>query len=677
MAERTGWLAPAFATLLCFACAYDPRNIHVARTEPEWDVSHVAPESWPLCVLIGPGSAVSGIHGTDLGFTVKDPAHPDRLAALFGDTWAETRNGCGYPVSRSDDLEASLPVERPPMLHAGEPTGSEGAACGSLDVPPMQAGPTPWRPIRLFDSPAAGRDDTPLDTGPLRTPVAAFSDGSHVFALYNRDEASQCKVSSECPDGMACSVAPDYRGRRLGECSHTSGSAGGAAPAYCRDVSDCGPGLQCSPTTRGVCLARRPFALQTRHGLVEPPWYRDDPRLGMAYVIDVAARLWPDRPSDYAVVGRFVTNRFVNVAARTVAHFDPEHAESNDYGPGFQTLLLWGRPSFFGSGGAQSLPFLLYQSLEASHGDPRALKWEPHFFAGYGATGKPRWSTRERDAIPVYGTAAKLSDPGSRIEWTEPEFDYVNQMSVSWVAPLKRWVMLYGGDVPAFMVRDPHTGVVPEPFYAQPTAGAIHFRVSPHPWGRASGRQSERDGWTSPEPLLTREEAARYLACGRGGRKELPGCVKDGEGSRLPPALATPRASLGELVGQTFTCFAGDLAEAVQADVSGNPIGRLYAPNVIEAWTENVSDASADELAAEILLERVDVEPLSGRARQIASSRASRRGRHRCCGLAVRPRTRRGARRESMGRRLRAMARRLPRPEVRAPSRPRRSPGRP
>jgi hypothetical protein len=234
--------------------------------------------------------------------------------------------------------------------------------------------------------------------------------------------------------------------------------------------------------------------------------------------------------------------------------------------------LLFGRAAFFTTGGAQALPFLLYQPLEGLRGDPRAIRWDPRFFAGYDAAGKPRWSSREIDAVPIYGTDVRVRN--GRTEWAEPEFDYVTQMTVSYIAPLRRWIMLYGGDVPAFMIRDPRSGVTPDPVHPQPSPGAIHLRAAPHPWGRLMNDRVRYSGWSSPEPLLTRRQAAPYLACPDEGSGALPGCIPESETAPKPPKLGS-------------SCVAGAVAMRVQTDLSGNKIGRLYGANVIEEWTRD------------------------------------------------------------------------------------------
>src|SRR4029077_3353721 len=137
-----------------------------------------ATESFPLCSLIGPSTHSPGIFGTDLGFTVRDPHDEGRLAILFGDTWARAGGACQYPVLGSDDLQAWLPASRPSVLRAGPPAADAASACQSLGYAHTDPeAPTSWPRIRLFDG------DAVLDTGALRTPITAFSDGQRVFVM--------------------------------------------------------------------------------------------------------------------------------------------------------------------------------------------------------------------------------------------------------------------------------------------------------------------------------------------------------------------------------------------------------------------------------------------------------------------------------------------------------------
>jgi len=306
----------------------------------------------------------------------------------------------------------------------------------------------------------------------------------------------------------------------------------------------------------------------------------------------IGVALSPERPADYVVVQELRTNRFQNVAARTVAHFDPVDPTRSDYRPGHHTLLVWGRPAFVEQGGAQSLPFLLFAPLDELR---RTGRLRPRFFAGYGADGAARWSPRESDALPVYGSETRApAAPGRRVRWEEPELDYVNQMSVTFVEPLGRWVMLYGGDAAAFLVTPPAGGYAAHPVHLAPSPGAVHLRSAAHPFGRSTRGAPPSEAWSSPEPALTRGQAATFLACGEGGPAELPGCDErpDPDGpAQMVAGLARLAGDPGKqsVLATTGRCLAGEIVMAAQAELSGGAMGRLYAPNVIEEWTEDVT----------------------------------------------------------------------------------------
>ncbi|HMJ12792.1 MAG TPA: hypothetical protein VK524_15325 [Polyangiaceae bacterium] len=582
----------------------DSRSLQRSSPVPTQKPSSIESRSWVLCSLVGPQTASRGVYGTDLGFSVKQPGS-ERLSLLFGDTIAKPVEGCEYPVFRSDDLQGSLPAVRPAGLGAGPPTGEHAAACQKFEYRVKeQSDPTTWERIRLFAN-TSGKEAALMDTGVLRTPVTAFSDGQAVFAVFIRSDPAYCKAAGDCPAGMSCSKEPGFRGKAPGVCANPPvGFTSDPTPTFCRDGSECGPLLKCKELERGVCMASAPYPTRAQDSTLAPSWYQKDPRQAVAKTMYLARALWPERPADYAVVQRFVTNRFVNVASRTIAHFDAEHPEKNDYRPGNHTLLMWGRPAFVGAGGMQSLPFLLYAPIAALSGTGgQGTRFEPRFFAGFDVAGKARWSERESDAQPLYGTEADVTvgpapDGGARpqrMHWQEPEFDYVNQMSVSYVAPLQRWVMFYGGDVPGFMVMTPESGKAQEPIYAQPAPGAIHMRRARHPWGRLTRDRPTKEGWSSPEPVLTRQQASRFMVCGDANEKLMPGCIEDSdphgpfEVFRSIGRLAS-RHSLGEFLNKAGSCIAGDVAQKVGGALDDNRMGRLYGANIIEEWTEDVTD---------------------------------------------------------------------------------------
>jgi hypothetical protein len=619
-----GWpWATTLALGVCFAavgCVNDTRDLHAQRTEPKRWTSRLGAQSWGLCSLIGPGQRNPGVWGSDLGFTVHVPGD-QRLAILFGDTWTSPVQGCQYPGWSDNDLQGTLPLERPARFKPGppapqlgaQPGARNGSDCELLEYATEQPNDArSWRRVRLFPSAAAHRAQDAMGMSVLRTPLSAWSDGERLLGLFARYESAPCTTQGDCPSGMQCSKDPNYHGIPVRECSPLIHLSDHVAPGYCLENDDCANTSTCDLAREGVCLADAPFTVDTPHGRVSPSWYRDDPRRGIARIIYVASAIWPERPADYATIARFATNRFQNPTARTVAYFDPKHPESADYRPGYHTLFIWGRNGFVESGGAQALPFLLYVPLDELRGPPGQSVWRPRFFAGYDADGLPAWSERESDARPIYGgRLARLQPDTDKLEFAEPEFDQVAQMTLSWVAPLSRWVMFYGGDLPAFLVLEARTGDVRSPVHKQWAPGAIHMRTSPHPWGAAriapqavpaqpsaASAMSEDVGWSSAEPILTREQAAPYLACASGTVDMPKGCVRRPAEFRafelvqaLARATTQPWSDGWKSVAKS--CIAGEISRKVQDRMSGNMIGRLYAPNIIDEWTHDVTDAAA------------------------------------------------------------------------------------
>jgi hypothetical protein len=596
------------------SCYHDSRDLHAARHGSARSPSGLASDSWGLCSIIGPHNHNPGVWGADLGLSAHT-ANAQRLILLFGDTWASPIDGCQFCPAPDNDMQATLPRTRPATFGPGAPADYTHAhTCDLIEYARERDDDvTSWRRARLFPNAHSLGDDA-LDMSGLRTPLATFSDGDRMLAIFLRRDAVPCRTGADCPDAMACTGDPSYAGEPLGECSRIVDLQPDPPAEYCRDDDDCIPGSSCKLAVSGVCVATRPFEAHTADGPRTPRWYRDNPKQGLAGDLYVAAAIWPDRPADYATIARFATQRFQNVTTRSIAYFDPQHPERNDYTPGYHTLLVWGRPAFVESGGAQALPFLLYVPLAELRGAPEQARWHPRFFAGYDAAGDPMWSESESDAQPLYGVDAHASRTrAGALEFNEPEFDIVAQMSVSWVAPLSRWVMFYGGDLPAFMVADAKSGATHDPVHLQWSPGAIHMRVAAHPWGAAhaypdgNGGGATPDGaWSSPEPVLTRERAAPYLACGSGGRADLPGCEEDHEPFR-PFALvsavtrqALHSRSLRQWADVTGTCVLGELERAFQRSLSGDPIGRLYAPNIIEEWTTDVTPPGAREHSAEL-----------------------------------------------------------------------------
>jgi hypothetical protein len=278
-----------------------------------------------------------------------------------------------------------------------------------------------------------------------------------------------------------------------------------------------------------------------------------------------------------------------------VSKFDPSNPANNDYTPGTDTLLMWGRPTFVARQGFQAFAFLLYQPLAGLLDEQGNLRWAPKFFAGYDEQGNPRWSDVEAEAQPIYGVEDNLAEREGQLAWSwkKPEFDYVEQMSVAWVAPLQRWVMLYGGDPPAFAVSDPKSGEKLAPAYPQPIPGAVYLRSAAHPWGRMQRDSDRRQGFDDARAVLTRDAMARFLACDD-DMQTPSGCTPQSPGPSAGDLLRTVAGWTTQLTPEdwasvTATCLAGNTALGVQNSLGDDSSGHLYGANIIEQWTEDVS----------------------------------------------------------------------------------------
>ena len=575
-----------------FACASEsPKPIATATASTQ-----AVGQTWDLCEWLGPGVDRPGLYGSDLGYPVPLPSQsgaPDQLQLLFGDTWAQATDACQYPLTKTDDFAARIPAQRPASLRAGPPMAATDA-CNSLSYSLDDASdPTSWRRIRLFPDAGPRTEDRVIDMGILRTPVAAWSDGTHTFAMFVRVEYSHCQTSAECPGGMTCTLDAAYSGKRIGGCQPKLSLSSDAAPDLCRDDGDCTMPALCADLPHGTCVSAQPFSVQRDGQTISPPWYADDPRRGVASVMYIASAFWPERPEDFATGFRFKTNKFMNVTASTVAHFDPQHPENNDYRPGNETLLLWGRPAFTAGGGFQALPFLLYQPLAGMIDERGNIAWNPRYFAGYDAAGDPTWSSSEAEAQPLYGVEENLVQADGRWtwNWTQPEFDYVNQMSVTWVPPLQQWLMLYGGETPATSDRN---GNRPPPTYAQRSPGAIHLRAARHPFGRARANSPAAEAYSQARPILTRAAMKDQLACDDDAQHSMD-CSRElqSKPGNLLDALssAVSQASPADLLEASAKCVAGAALLDTKNSAGNDSAGRLYGAAIIDAWTEYLPGA--------------------------------------------------------------------------------------
>jgi len=274
----------------------------------------------------------------------------DRLAILFGDTWAKATDACKYPLARPTSLQAWLPLHAPSALRAGPPGRDAGDACRRLEIPLDDRGDaTSWSKIRLYDDEKARRDGHPLDTGMLRAPNGAFTDGKAIYVMYGSDAVS-CDKSRDCPESLLCTTDPQYSGKRLGECS------GARFRGRQRDAAllPQRPGLSAGREVRkGVARrlrrhasVRRPDGRRRRSRPAGTPTI---PAGGSRATRLVAAAILAGSARRTTQSSR----AFRRVASRTwrrgpVRYFDPADPAKNDYRPGHQRCSCGAEPGLRG-----------------------------------------------------------------------------------------------------------------------------------------------------------------------------------------------------------------------------------------------------------------------------------------------------------------------------------------
>jgi hypothetical protein len=445
------------------------------------------------------------LYGTDLGWTF---SHRDQLYILFGDSWADADSLCsvltdGLPTN--DDSQGFLPRR----YDGGVPEVSFATA-GRASV---------------FDPTRVLRDGVSLPMGANRTALTGFSDGRRAWGVFQSAAWVACRAAPSgdpsCPAPLACNA-------RLGLCSPSPFGI----PQICdveRQVG-CLPGQTCEPNGPGYC--------------VDPTSSQPDPVSQVALELEWSTPA-PSRAAQWSSRYTQRTNKFLNVTARTVRRVDGSTAHA-DYAPGKGSLLMWGRPGFYGGPGTQTGLYLLTHELPLPESENGTLALHPRYFAGLDARGRPSWSEREQDAAPL----ALDGMPGGASTELYP---VPNQQTISWLgAPVRKWVMLYGGGP---LIGD--SGVMP---------GFIALRYADQPWGPWSAPQVHLSEGAADQPNTPR---------GPGGVLYDPQCV-DHEGltcARTDPVR--PRHILNE------TCAAPE----VETDV-----GYFYAPNIIEEYTQRGRD---------------------------------------------------------------------------------------
>ena len=476
----------------------------------------------------------------NLGLTA---IHEGELRIVFGDAIA-VRTGAPISLTR-DDVQGEISLTAFPD---GDAVDAYVAAHPSAAAAPRwrrQAPPVTYRldglrlasVVRVHDGSAA---QPLLNTGLFKAPLAAFSNAlpgadSGFFTIYGRSVPMRCSggETPSCGEGFTCEP-------RLGQLGGTAFEDGAPCPIgtpLCGAVAE---GGLCVDPTSPLYDAGNPA------GLARAVVWK--------HAVGNADRMLPERY--YA--RPWFTHKFMNLCARTVSDFDSARAggRGNDYRPadgsrpGAAKLLLWGRPGYIGTG-ADGRDLRLYFAVVdmPRYSASADFAWEPRYFTGVSASGVPQFT-----ADP--GEARALDLGGAPLPEHE-RWDVVNQMSISWVAPLGAWVMLYGGGTNETLAQVLTYGegglVEPDP------EGAIQIRFAPAPWGP----------WSAPEPLLNAGSPLPVTEAPREASQYGPGGI-----------LRHPLCTAPECAPEEPTIHAGDY-------------GFLYGANVIDAWTEAVDSGAA------------------------------------------------------------------------------------
>jgi len=125
-----------------------------------------------------------------------------------------------------------------------------------------------------------------------------------------------------------------------------------------------------------------------------------------------------DDPARFDPLWDLSTSHFINVALAT--------AERSDFPglPASHELLIWGSGKYRRSS-------VRLACISESRVEERS---ELRYLKQVDAKGKPSWSPKEEDATPLF------------------DHDQVGELSVAWIEPLKRWLMLYNSESPRGIV---------------------------------------------------------------------------------------------------------------------------------------------------------------------------------------------------------------------------------
>lgn len=458
-------------------------------------------------------------YGTDLGWSYE---HGGEIHFLFGDTHGAEKGG-GISPTHDDSFGTIDLAEWPDPMRIT-----------AANLPRLKLGQDPG-------SSQAWAIDPGHPMEGLKTPVGGFSNGAREFGLFLTAKPQGCRVDADCSNGLTCDAGLGFLGerpeRREGLTLPCSDTVQGCNADTLFDAT----GAPIQPS--GLCSDRTSSIwADTAFG-----------RVGAYGIRHLAGLRSTTDPRLYTDTRDWLTNKFTNVALRTVSDFVPEMGSGRakqDYRSAgaageHRRVFLWGRPGFIGVN-AKGSTLALYFAYVDMPGGP-GFSWDVHFYTGTGADGVPSFSSEEREAAPVDLDASQAGVQPQEVH------DIVQHMSIVWIEHLKKWVMFYGGGISKFPIPQwaPNCGVL-EIFVRTDCSnvvvgnGAIRMRTADDPWGP----------WTRPQDLIVGGDPDERPLAGQyapGGALHHPACT-------------------------------GDKCQAPSAQLQKGDYGWLYGANIIEEW---------------------------------------------------------------------------------------------
>lgn len=447
-------------------------------------------------------------YGTDLGFSY---LHDGQIHFLFGDTAATEK---GEPIEASSK---------------GLYDDSFGTIALADWPDPAKITPTNLPLIRLGQNPGT-TEMSAINVGrameSFKTPVGGFSNGEDQYGLFYFSKPQSCRTDADCGGAFRCDAGLGYFGEPPDSDKGLTFACNEGAPGC--NAETMAPAEGAPPS--GFCTD------PTSSAWADTPVGRMS---GVALKLLVGVRSRED-PRRYTGIREWLTSKFANVAARAVTEGDSRR------------VYLWGRPGFVGVKARRRSLGLYFAYADMPTGAD--FDWKLHYYAGSAADGNPRYSDDERDAVAV--------DLDSRQEGVQPveEHDIVDHTTVSWVEPLGKWVMLYGGGLinrPTPIL--PNCGVLE--LFARDECkdvvmgnGAIRLRTADEPWGP----------WSPPQDVLVGGDPNKSPPEGQfapGGIMRHPDCTQPGCADSTDWEGVDPRE-----------------------------YGFLYGVNIIEEWTRPAGD---------------------------------------------------------------------------------------